>query len=306
MPRPRPAGSGVPHPISSAARRTVCSQSPSAGVSPGMNASPWRARFRSRSSSGSMPSARAASSRFDSTAQMTCGIAEAAERRRRRRVRQDAPGHDPRRRHAVRPAGRRSCPWSPSGRRCRRTPRAGSWPRCPGRPACRPRGSPVRTRISVEVRRTAWNVSSRVRIRRTGRPARRAMKATSGSSFACCLPPKPPPGSGAKTRTFERGRPRIFARIFCSQFGCWMRAPDGDAVAVGGGHERVRLDGEVGHHRERVGVLDDEIGRAGSGVDVAPAEVVLAKDVRAGQRVVRAEGRVLDERRGRVERGRDA
>src|SRR3972149_6079060 len=54
---------------------------------------------------------------------------------------------------------------------------------------------PERTWISEAPRRTAWKVSSRVSTRRTGRPARRAMKATSGSDLACCLPPNPPPGA---------------------------------------------------------------------------------------------------------------
>ena len=84
------------------------------------------------------------------------------------------------------------------------------------------RSTPVRTRTSHDARRTAWNVSSRLSTRRTGRPARRAAKATSGSYLACCLPPKPPPGSGAKTRTFASGRPRTFAMTFWSQFGCWI------------------------------------------------------------------------------------
>jgi hypothetical protein len=48
------------------------------------------------------------------------------------------------------------------------------------------------------------------------------MNATSGSNFACCLPPKPPPGSGAKTRTFANGRPRTPAITRCSQLGCWI------------------------------------------------------------------------------------
>ena len=41
-------------------------------------------------------------------------------------------------------------------------------------------------------------------------------------------------------------------------------APDGDPVAVRRGHERVGLDGEVGDHRERVRVLDDEVGPVAS------------------------------------------
>ena len=73
-PRPWPGGRGVSQPMSSAARSTACRQSPSAGVSNGMNASPFFARLRRRISRRSIPIARAASSRFDSTAQFTCGL----------------------------------------------------------------------------------------------------------------------------------------------------------------------------------------------------------------------------------------
>ncbi len=48
------------------------------------------------------------------------------------------------------------------------------------------------------------------------------MSATSGSYFACCLPPNPPPGSGAMTRTFDSGMPTTPATTRCSQFGCWI------------------------------------------------------------------------------------
>ena len=88
----------------------------------------------------------------------------------------------------------------------------------------------------------------------------------------------------------------------CSQLGCWMERPDRDAVAIGGGHEGVRLDGEVRDDRERVGVVHDEVGRRG--LDVAPADPVLLEDVALGQRVVRAQRRVLHERRSGVQGGR--
>ena len=78
--------------------------------------------------------------------------------------------------------------------------------------------------------------------------------------------------------------------------------PDSDAVAIRGGHEGMRLDGEMGDDRERVGVVDDEVGRRG--LDVAPADPVLLEDVALGQRVVRAQGRVLDERGSRAQGGR--
>ena len=74
IPRPRPGVAGVRHSIISAARSTACAQSPSAGVSLGMNGSPGRARFRSRRSSGSMPRMPAASFMFDSIAQICCGL----------------------------------------------------------------------------------------------------------------------------------------------------------------------------------------------------------------------------------------
>ena len=71
-----------------------------------MNASPGLARFRSRSSSGSMPRTRdgLVHVRFDRPDLL--GVAEPAERRRRGRVRQDAPRDDPHRRGQVRAAGR--------------------------------------------------------------------------------------------------------------------------------------------------------------------------------------------------------
>ena len=65
-------------------------------------------------------------------------------------------------------------------------------------------------------------LSSRLSVRRTGRPNLSAINASAGSYLACCLPPKAPPGSGAWTRTLDRGIPRTRARIRCSQYGCWI------------------------------------------------------------------------------------
>ncbi len=65
----------------------------------------------------------------------------------------------------------------------------------------------------------------------------------------------------------------------------------------------MRLDRELGDHRERVRPLDDDVGRGG--IDIAPAVVVLVEDVGARQLVARPEARVLDERRRRVEGGGD-
>ena len=83
------------------------------------------------------------------------------------------------------------------------------------------------------------------------------------------------------------------------------RAPDRDPVTVGRGHERVRLDRELGDHREGVGALDDDLGLAGRRVDVAPAVAVLVEDVAGRVGVVGTKARVLDERRFGGERGCD-
>ena len=136
----------------------------------GMNASPLRARLRRRISRRSIPSARAPSSRFDSTAQLTCGLPKprkavdgiVCERTLRATIRAAGTRYGPAAGvaaladHPVGDVGvgadevvgldvlegeRAVGPEARSGRGPRRTPR-----------------------------RTAWNVSSRVRTRRTGRP----------------------------------------------------------------------------------------------------------------------------------------
>ena len=123
------------------------------------------------------------------------------------------------------------------------------------------------------------------------------MNASSGSYLACCLPPNAPPGSGANTRTLASGRPDQVRDDPLQPIRVLDRAPDRDAVAIGCGHERVGLDRELRHHRERVGALGDEVRLAHRGVEIAPAVAVLAEDVRPGKRVVRPDRRILDERR---------
>ena len=56
----------------------------------------------------------------------------------------------------------------------------------------------------------------------------------------------------------------------CSQFGCWIELQIGDAVAVRRGHEAVRLDGELGDHREGVRALDDDVGPAAASTSPQP------------------------------------
>ena len=81
------------------------------------------------------------------------------------------------------------------------------------------------------------------------------------------------------------------------------RAPDRDPITVRCGDVGVGLDGELGHHRELVGVFDHEVGDRR--VQVAPADLVLAQDIGRRERVVRPEARVLDERRRWIERRLD-
>ena len=90
-----------------------------------------------------------------------------------------------------------------------------------------------------------------------------------------------------------------------SQFGCWIElqiaipSPSGAAMKACGSIANWVTIGK------RVGALDDDVRLARGRVDVAPAVVVLAQDVGRRERVAGAERRVLDERRGRVERGGD-
>ena len=81
--------------------------------------------------------------------------------------------------------------------------------------------------------------------------------------------------------------------------------PDGDAVLVGRGHERVRLDREVGCRRGPIDVLDDVVGAGG--VHVAPAEIPLDEGVGRAERIVtRPQLRFTDERGGGVQGRGDA
>ncbi len=72
-PRARSAASGALHWIASAARPRLSSSLPSIGVSPGANSSPWASKFCRRRSTGSRPSASAATSISDSSAHASCG-----------------------------------------------------------------------------------------------------------------------------------------------------------------------------------------------------------------------------------------
>ena len=219
------------------------------------------ARLRSRSSSGSMPSIarRLVHVRFDRPDLLR--VAEATERGRGHGVRQDAAGDDPGGRAAVRPrrgvAALGDGPIGDVGVRADQVVRA----RCRGTRASRRAGT--RTARGPRPRRGGRPGTS-PRASARGGPAGRsrwAMNASSGSYLACCLPPNAPPGSGAWTRTLASGRSSSVGDDALQPVRVLDRAPDRDAVAVGRGHERVRLDRELGDHRERVGALDDDVRR---------------------------------------------
>ena len=83
--------------------------------------------------------------------------------------------------------------------------------------------------------------------------------------------------------------------------GMLDRAPQRDAVPVRGGHERMGLDREVGHHGEGVGVVDDHLG--GGRLDVAPPVAMLGQDVAEREGIAGTQLGLLHERRRGIERG---
>ena len=230
---------------------TVSAQSPSAGVSPGMNASPGAARF-SQAQLERVDAERRAPPRPCSIRppRSAAGLPKprnavdgtVCESTLRATIRTAG--------HAVRPVGRVAAlgdgPVGDVGVRADQVVR----PRCRGRRACRRAGSRSgrgpRT-LPGEPPGTSPRASARGA---PAGPARSAMNASSGSYLACCLPPNAPPGSGAKTRTLESGRPQELGDDPLEPVRVLDRAPDRDPVAVGRGHERVRLDRELGDHRE--------------------------------------------------------
>ena len=76
-------------------------------------------------------------------------------------------------------------------------------------------------------------------------------------------------------------------------------APDRHPLGIGRRHERVRLDREMGDHRERVVVLDDAVG---GDVGVPPAEAPFLENVGVCEPLSGANRRILDERRRGIER----
>ena len=89
----------------------------------------------------------------------------------------------------------------------------------------------------------ATRFSLRVSIQRIGRPSLRATVATMTSSTARPLPPKPPPTSGAITRTFSASRPIAPARPSRSACGVWL---DSHTVSRPSSHTAVVARGSSG------------------------------------------------------------
>ena len=208
MPRPCPAGSGVSQPIELGGPADGLRPVAVAGrverderVAPaGQVAQPDLERVDAQ------PPGRLVEVRLDRPVDLR--VAEPAERGRRHGVRQDAPGDDPRGRHPVRAARRCSCPCRRRGRRCRRTRRSGSPPRCPGRRACRRCGGRSGPGPRPPFRRTAWNVSSRVSTRRTGRPTReRQQRDAAARTWRAACRRSRRPDRARTTRTFASGSP---------------------------------------------------------------------------------------------------
>ena len=115
--------------------------------------------------------------------------------------------------------------------------------------------------------------SERVSVYLHGRPSRRATAIVANSSgVVCSLPPKPPPTSGAMTRTFDSGMPVVAAMSEPQDVRHLGGRPHGHLLA--GGVD----DGRAGLHERRhepllaVLALDDDAvdARLGDGlVDVA-------------------------------------
>ena len=83
------------------------------------------------------------------------------------------------------------------------------------------------------------------------------------------------------------------------------RAPHVQPVVDRFGDEAMRLDGEVGDHRELVLPLDHVVGVVFDRGNVAPAEVDLGLDVGVRERLTGPERRILHERRVGIQRGVD-
>ena len=231
-------------------------------------------------------------------------IPEAAERRRRRGVRQDAPGHDPHRRGQVRAArgvaalGHRPVRDVGVGPdEVVRLDVAEDEPAVPSEPGSNAdlRGAaPDRLERLFERQHEPDRPAGLQRHEGDERFVLRVLLAAEPAARIRCE------DAHLRERQLEHACDDALQPVRVLD-----RAPDGDPVAVRGGDERMRLDGELGDHREAVGAVDDDVGRRRGGIDIAPAIVVLAKDVRRRERVARAERRVLDERRVRREGSRD-
>ena len=89
-----------------------------------------------------------------------------------------------------------------------------------------------------------------------------------------------------------------------SQFGCWIALQMAMPSPSGRGHERMRLDRELGDHRERVGALDHDVRLAFGGRRGRPSVWRCSwSTLVPAMRIVRTQRRILDERRVRRQRG---
>ena len=229
------AAAASPQPMSSAARRTACSQSPSAGVSPGMNASPLRARLRSRISSRSMPERARPLVEVRLDRPVHLRIAEAAEGRGRAWCARGSRGpRSARAGHAVRPAaGVAALADDPVGDVGVGADQVVGRDVLEGERAVGPEARPDAD-LAAAPGAPPGTSPRGVRTRRTGRPARRAMKRDERLELrrAACRRSRRPGRARGRGPWRAAGRGRRPA-ILCSQLGMLDRAPDRDAVPSG-------------------------------------------------------------------------
>ena len=224
MPRPRlGAQADRVQPIGVAGfAQERAAQSPSAGVSPGMKASPRFADVAAANLERVDPqrTGGGVELRFDGPRRLR--RAEPSKRGARRRVRQQRARRHARVRRAIRAARR------VAGLADDATADVGVGANqevrlnvleddAPGLVEPRPRRGSAPTRGGPAER----SPRASARAEPAGRSAARGTRATARTS-ASPLPPKPPPGSGEMIRTFATGHPSAEATTRCSTKGCWM------------------------------------------------------------------------------------
>ena len=117
--------------------------------------------------------------------------------------------------------------------------------------------TPVRTVISVAVRRTAWKRLLEGQDE-AARPAGfERHESDEGLVFGVLLSAERATGVRSVDAHLGQRQAHDLGHHALQPVRMLDRGPDGQTVAVRRGDEGMRLDGEMGDHREVVGVLDD-------------------------------------------------